>query len=215
MSKIILYHGSPNKIVTPKYGFGQDKHDYGRGFYLTESIELAREWAVCNSNSNNGYLHKFELELNGLNILDFDQYGVLYWLAELMSHRDASDSKRYYMLAEKFINKYKINSEGFDIIKGWRADASYFFIAREFVRDNIDVNILQDLLMLGDLGIQFCIKSEYAFNSLIKLENETEVVDFNTYYDKYITRDTTARENMKFLVNSDNNKLINIFSTLI
>ena len=25
MDKITLYHGSPNKVVAPKYGFGQDK----------------------------------------------------------------------------------------------------------------------------------------------------------------------------------------------
>lgn len=31
MSKIILYHGSPNKFVTPKYGF-----------YLAESKEKKR-----------------------------------------------------------------------------------------------------------------------------------------------------------------------------
>lgn len=34
MGKIILYHGSPNKIVVPKYGFGESKHDYGKGFTL-------------------------------------------------------------------------------------------------------------------------------------------------------------------------------------
>ena len=37
MDTIILYHGSPNKIVTPIFGGGDDKHDYGRGFYLTEN----------------------------------------------------------------------------------------------------------------------------------------------------------------------------------
>ena len=47
MDTIILYHGSPNKIVTPIFGGGDDKHDYGRGFYLTENIGLAKEWAVC------------------------------------------------------------------------------------------------------------------------------------------------------------------------
>ncbi|MBS1317001.1 MAG: DUF3990 domain-containing protein, partial [Lachnospiraceae bacterium] len=35
MSKIILYHGTSDKTVVPTYGLGEDKHDYGRGFYLT------------------------------------------------------------------------------------------------------------------------------------------------------------------------------------
>ena len=43
MKKITLYHGTPDRIVTPKFGGGDDKHDYGRGFYLTENIELAKE----------------------------------------------------------------------------------------------------------------------------------------------------------------------------
>lgn len=35
-----LYHGSQNAIVEPKYGLGQDHHDFGRGFYLTDLLKL-------------------------------------------------------------------------------------------------------------------------------------------------------------------------------
>jgi len=42
MGKIILYHGTPDKIVVPKFGGGDDKHDYGRGVLLTEDNELAQ-----------------------------------------------------------------------------------------------------------------------------------------------------------------------------
>lgn len=61
MEKIILYHGSPNKEVTPKYGLGEARHDYGKGFYLTEDIELAKEWSVCRPDESNGWVHKYEL----------------------------------------------------------------------------------------------------------------------------------------------------------
>lgn len=54
MGVITLYHGSPNKVVIPQYGCGDDKHDYGRGFYLTDDIELAKEWAVCRPDEKNG-----------------------------------------------------------------------------------------------------------------------------------------------------------------
>ena len=30
MGKMILYHGSPNEMIHPIYGLGEDKHDYGR-----------------------------------------------------------------------------------------------------------------------------------------------------------------------------------------
>ena len=158
MDKIVLYHGSPDKEITPVFGGGQDKHDYGRGFYLTENIELAKEWAVCRPNETNGWVHKYELDCEGIKIIDFQKLDVLAWLAELMKHREAADSRRYKMLSVKFIEKYGVDTSHYDVIKGWRADASYFYIAREFVRDNIDFDILEELLSLGGLGIQYCIK---------------------------------------------------------
>ena len=214
MSKIILYHGTSDKIVVPVYGGGNDKHDYGRGFYLTGDIELAREWAVCKPDEQNGWVHKYELDCSGLNILDFKDHNILAWLAELMKHRDAADSKRYRLLASKFIDKYGIDTSNYDVIKGWRADASYFYIAKEFVRDNIDVEILQELLSLGGLGIQYCIKSEHAYSQLKELNDELISVNYTEFNDKYNQRDITARNKMRELVDSDANKVTNVFSTL-
>ena len=126
MAIITLFHGSPYESVTPEYGLGNDKHDYGRGFYLTANVELAKEWAVCRPDESNGWVHQYELDTNGLRILDFQEHSVLTWLAELMKHRDAADSKRYRVLAAKFIAQYGIDTSGYDVIKGWRANASYF-----------------------------------------------------------------------------------------
>lgn len=214
MSKIILFHGTPDEVVVPTFGCGEDRHDYGKGFYLTESPELAKEWAVCRPNDKNGWVHKYELNTEGLKTLDFQKENVLSWLAELMKHRDAADSKRYKMLAKKFIEKYGIDTSGYDVIKGWRANASYFYIAREFVRDNIDIEILEELLSLGGLGIQYCIKSELAYANLKELENELISVEYEEFNKRYNFRDVIARERMKELVDSDANKVTNVFSTL-
>ena len=214
MKKTILYHGTPDKTVVPSYGLGDDKHDYGRGFYLTEDFELAKEWAVCRPNDKNGWVPKFELDTEGLKILDFQDKDVLVWLAELMKHRDAADSRRYHVLAEKFIAKYGIDTSGFDVIKGWRANASYFYIAREFVRDNIDIEILEQLLSLGELGIQYCIKSELAYTKLREIHEGLFSVDYGEFNEKYNRRDAAARKNMKDLVDSDANKVTRVFSTL-
>lgn len=99
MDKIISYHGSQSEIITPQFGLGNEKNDYGKGFYLTESLDLAKEWAVYRPEESNGWVHKYELTTEGLKILDFQEADVLVWLAELMKHRDAADSKRYRMLA--------------------------------------------------------------------------------------------------------------------
>lgn len=215
MGKILLYHGSLDRAIVPQYGFGEDKHDYGRGFYLTEDIELAKEWAVCRPDETNGWVHKYELDTTELKILDFQQHDVLVWLAELMKHRDADDSRRYKVLSEKFITKYGLDTTDYDIIKGWRANASYFYIAKEFVRDNIDMEILEELLSLGGLGIQYCLKSEKAFAKLNEVADGLICVDYKEFNDRYNERDATARKNMRRLVDSDANKVTNVFSTLI
>lgn len=214
MGKLTLFHGTPDKIVVPKYGCGNEKHDYGMGFYLTESIELAKEWAVCRPNDTNGWVHKYELDTDGLKILDFQAMNVLSWLAELMKHRDAADSKRYRMLAKKFTDKYGVDTTEYDVIRGWRANASYFYIAKEFVRDNIDMDILEELLSLGGLGIQYCIKSELAYSKLQEIKDDLTSVKYNEFNEKYNMRDVMARKRMRELVDSDANRVTKVFSAL-
>lgn len=215
MAIITLYHGSQNKEIMPTFDYGNDEYAFGKGFYLTHDIELAKEWAVCSSSYSNGWLHAYQLDVDELRVMDFENQSVLNWIAELMKHRDASDSRRYHVLAKSFIDKYGLDTSSFDVIKGWRADASYFFIAKEFVRDNIDLDILEELLMLGNPGIQYCIKSELAFSYLKEDPSGLMEVDFVEFNAKYNNQDCTARENMRKLVDSDKNKVMNVFSTLL
>ena len=77
MGKIILYHGTSDKEIKPTYGLGNDKHDYGRGFYLTDDYKLAKEWAVCRPDERSGWIHKYELDTDGLKILDFQTKDIL------------------------------------------------------------------------------------------------------------------------------------------
>ena len=215
MANIILFHGTPNKVVTPTYGLGEDRHDYGRGFYLTEDFNLAKEWAVCRPDKSNGWVHTYILDMSNLKVLDFQQLDVLVWLAELMKHRAAADSKRYRLLSARFIDKYGIDTSEYDVIKGWRANASYFYIAKEFVKDNIDIEILEELLSLGGLGIQYCLKSELAFSKLKEIREGLASVEYEKFNEKYNERDSIARRKMKELIDSDANKVTNVFSTLL
>lgn len=215
MKTMTLFHGSPNKVVSPQYGLGNDRHDYGRGFYLTDDLGLAKEWAVCRPDESNGWVHRYVLDAEGLRILDFQNYNVLAWLAELMKHRDAADSKRYRVLATKFIDKYGIDTTDYDVIKGWRANASYFYIAKEFVRDNVDVDILEELLSLGGLGIQYCIKTEKAYAQLCEDAGGLVAVSYDEFNSRYNRRDDEARRNMRNLIDSDANAVTNVFSTLL
>lgn len=80
---MILYHGSPNKEFVPQYGKGEEKHDYGKGFYLTEYKDLAKEWAVCDPDRGNGWLHKYQLDCKELKIFDFEKAGIRHGLQSL------------------------------------------------------------------------------------------------------------------------------------
>lgn len=213
MGKITLYHGSPEPVLMPQFGKGEGRHDYGKGLYLTPDMELAREWAVCNG--TDGYLYALELNLNALNVLNFDEYDPLVWIAELMRHRDADNSVRYRRFAPLFIDKYKINTSDYDVIKGWRADSSYFLIAKRFVRDELDASLLREALKLGDLGIQYCVKTERAFKELARIYEPIEQVRMDVYLEKYNRRDNEARQKLYDLINSEKNKLKDTFSNYI
>lgn len=79
---------------------------------------------------------------------------------------------------------------------------------------NIDVDILEELLSLGGLGIQYCIKSELAYSRLHEITEGLSLVNYAEFNEKYNARDIAARKNMRDLVDSDANKVTKVFSTL-
>ena len=88
----ILYHGSEYLIENPQFGKGSLHNDYGRGFYCTENIELAKEWA-CGKQTN-GYANIYELDMSDLKCLNLNskEYNILNWLAILADNRTYTDS---------------------------------------------------------------------------------------------------------------------------
>lgn len=72
MSKMILWHGSPVIIEHPDLGKGKEHNDYGRGFYCTESVEMAKEWA-CAMPGQDGYANCYELDCTGMKILNLSE----------------------------------------------------------------------------------------------------------------------------------------------
>lgn len=211
-----LYHGSQVENFTPTYGLGDDTHDYGRGFYTTADKELGKEWAVGQRANADGWLHVYEADLDSLKVFDFAGAGVLAWLAELMKHRPADDTPGYMRDSVRFIARYGIDLSRYDVIKGWRADASYYFIARMFVRNQVDVSILGDLLTLGDLGVQYFFKSERAFAALREAQDLKERVPMSEYKARFNARDDLARRRMvELMYDLKRNPLERVFSELV
>ena len=85
--KLTIYHGSQKLIQQPVYGAGNVRNDYGLGFYCTENLDLAKEWACTEENS--GYANCYQLDLCGLTILNLSdyRYHILNWLSLLLQNR--------------------------------------------------------------------------------------------------------------------------------
>lgn len=192
MSKLVLYHGSPEIIESPIFGKGKAYKDYGRGFYCTEHIELAKEWAC--TEGTNGYANKYEINTTGLSILNLssEDYTILNWLAILMLHRKGRLSAPVAKQGREYlIRNFLPDFKSYDAIIGYRADDSYFSFARAFVSNTISLKQLGNATQLGKLGEQFVLKSPKAFET-IKYIDYT-VADNTVYYAKRKARDDLAR----------------------
>ena len=164
---MIIYHGSKNIIKTPEYGKGKPYNDYGLGFYCTEYPDLAKEWA-CDDDGG-GYANKYELNIEDLKILDLNgsDFCILHWISILLNNRKFTLDNDLAVQAKDYILKnFPVNTEGFDIIKGYRADDSYFSYARDFLQNAISVKRLSQVMKLGNLGNQIVLISPKAFKAI-------------------------------------------------
>ena len=192
-NEITIFHGSEKIIETPIFGAGKPYNDYGRGFYCTESPELAREWAV--SKDRDGFAIKYKLNTKNLSILNLNskEYTILHWLAILVNNRqfdiqsDFGNEAKSYLLSN-FLPDY----ESYDIIIGYRADDSYFSFAQDFLNNTISLKTLSRAMLLGNLGEQIVLKSKRAFDN-IRFIN-AEPVSSLLWYPRKENRDSKARK---------------------
>ncbi len=208
MPEIILYHGSSHIIVKPEHGFGSPYRDFGPGFYCTENLALAREWAV--DDNRNGYVNKYVLDTDGLKILDLSdaRYFVLHWIALLATHRMEHEACSNIDGREKDMDdagnaaddtdpgiewlkaNFSLSLEGYDIVKGYCADDICFLFAEDFMSSALPVQGLARALKLGDWDEQTVLISEKAFSRI--RYTGSDVVSYVGAYDKRCCRNTEA-----------------------
>lgn len=190
--ELIIYHGSVSIIEKPRYGFGKPYNDYGLGFYCTESLELAKEWAV--TNTQNGFANKYLLNTEGLKILDLTKTGnVLHWITILLKNRFFNTKNDIAKNGKEYLIKhFSLPVEQYDVIKGYRADDSYFAYAEGFLNNTISVRTLKKALKLGNSGEQIVLVSKKAFSQISYLGYEE--ADHTIYYLKREKRNNEARE---------------------
>ena len=187
-----LYQGSVHVLEHPKFGQGKAHNDYGLGFYCTEHVELAKEWACASD--NDGYVNHYRLDTEGLNILNLNDsdYSILNWLAILLENRKFVVAEGLPQRAKQYLlENFMVDYKNYDVIVGYRADDSYFSYASDFVNNTLSLNDLGEAMRLGKLGEQVVLKSRKAFEALAFVE--AIEVSRDEYYAKYKLRDEEAR----------------------
>ena len=187
-----LYHGSENIIEKPVYGKDARYNDYGKGFYCTENIELAKEWACAKQ--KNGYANIYDLDLSELNVLNLNSgsYNILNWLAILADNRTYWQNGSIAEPAKNYIKEnFLPDISTYDVIIGYRADDSYFSFAQDYVSGVISLQKLAQAMRLGKLGEQIVLKSPKAFAQIQFAGYEN--ADAEEYYIKKNEREREAR----------------------
>ena len=196
MLAMTLYHGSDHIIEKPAFGLGKVQNDYGLGFYCTEHVELAKEWAC--GELKDGFANKYEIDLKGLKVIDLNSadYTIVDWLAVLVANRDVQVTTPIQIEAKKqLLERFLPDFSKADIIRGYRADDSYFSFARAFLGNEISLRQLSLAMRLGQLGEQVVLKSKKAFGRLRYSGNV--LAEAKAYYPKRLARDTAARAAFK------------------
>ncbi len=189
---IKLFHGSNKIIDRPQFGYGKKHNDYGLGFYCTEDLNMAKEWAV--QADIDGVVNSYNIDMSHLNVLDLnsEEYSILEWLVILLKNRRFDIQSDFGEEAISYlIGNFSVDYEEYDIIKGYRADDSYFSFAQDFINNNISLSTLKSAMELGKLGEQIVLKSKKAFDS-IQFE-ESIYVDSSVWFPKKELRDKKAR----------------------
>lgn len=165
MEKIKIFHGSDHIIKQPEYLGGKKDNDYGNGFYTTEYEDRARSWAALNGNPQKSIVNIYEIDMETMSVLDLNECGVLAWIAEVISNR-GTNQEAAAITGSRLVEMYKLDTEEFDIIKGYRADDSYTQVIEAFLMNQINITEVERLFYKGSLGNQIFLKSQKAFESI-------------------------------------------------
>ena len=170
---MIFYYGADRKVEKPIYNYSESNpsNDYGIGFYLTKEKDKAELWA---SQYDEGYCIKYDFDMKDLNVLYLNsntEEEIMLWISILVNNRFSKEEiENNKETIEWLNNHYHVNLDEYDVIVGYRADDSYFLYSRDFVSNDLSIDALSKAMKLGKLGLQYCLKSEKAFQKIKTLE---------------------------------------------
>lgn len=136
--------------------------------YGTLNEELSKELAYYKYTKDEKYLYVYDMDTEGLNILDFSKIDSMHWLAEVLSKKrfNIDGREAFYDLIQEVIEEYKLETSKYDIIIGYRTDGFFFGSLIDFISGQIYKDQFESILKDKENNIQICINSKKAFNRM-------------------------------------------------
>lgn len=202
---LTLYHGTSAIFELPEFGKGKSDNDYGSGFYLTPYFDRAAEWA-CGFGSDSAFVNEYRLNIEGLSVVNLDNFGPLAWIAEVSYNRNLSVAWSEEFMVP-FYDMYRIDLDSCDVVVGLRADDSYTDVVTAFLDNTLGAIEVQRMFEDGQLGLQYFLKSRRAFDTI-------EFVKRHNTEDRYDSATDEARDrNLRKIV--ERQKLLNMNKSFV
>lgn len=153
MANVYLYHGSNQKIDTPKWDLGDEGRDFGKCFYTTYDRKTAKNWAKKNFKEH-GIVNQYAIDLErlvdgGLKIKRFEANAE--WAEFVWSNRYNPKFKR----------------PNYDVIIGPMADRG---LKEQFIKMKTEGKTFDEIAPLIHYdkfrSMQVCFCSDYAIGML-------------------------------------------------
>lgn len=205
MSKreLILYHGTKFQFTRPEIEKSNPFSDYGRGFYCTKNLELAKEWSCSRlvQQETIGYVNKYSIDTANLKTFDFlsGGYNSLNWIATIIQNRELETDDADVAYAKNYLlDNFAVNLSGYDMVIGYRADDSYFKYATRFLEGRLNLDALTYAMYLGHLGEQYVIMNQETMDKMKFIE----AIETNgkIYGPRYSKNDKTANDEYERIV---------------
>ena len=155
----VLFHGAKANIKGDvSLSFSSDDNDFGKGFYLGESLLQSASF-VCNYPKASVYIAELKMEHN-LKLVEFDV--DTDWMLTIALFRKKLEAYKDSPLLMELARKVRTA----DIIRAPIADNRMFQILDEFIEGNITDLQCKSALSATDLGKQYVVISEKALKNL-------------------------------------------------
>ncbi len=160
---IVLFHGAKKELYgKPTIEYSENKKDFGKGFYLGESINQAASFIVGYPNSS---IYIFDFNKENLKIKEFNvceewMLLIAYFRGKLEEYKDS-----------KKIKKLLEGLNDVDVIIAPIADNTMYTILDDFIQGKITNLQCLNALSANRLGLQYVFLSDKVIdNNLVMLE---------------------------------------------